>query len=95
MSCRKTSEALLWRHEIGIRWHGRFPIDMLRHDNCFPTDNEDADAIEDSIAEPSMAIGRAPRLANVTTYSDSEESPWTVERWKTFGCDLEPVEVRP
>jgi len=39
----------MWIHEFTVRGRGAFPLEMLRHDCCFPKSTEDADKIDDSI----------------------------------------------
>lgn len=69
---------------------GRFPIDMLRYDACWPASSEDARKITESIVESvTHATDEQPRVWQETTeialtiapgYSDP-----TFDRWASFG----------
>lgn len=56
---------------------GRFPIDMLRYDRCFPYREEDTNTIQNSREERPVVIER--RAPNPM---------FTPERWESFGWTL-------
>lgn len=67
---------------LGIRYRvsgfGQFPVDMLRYDRAWPASEIDAGTIHAS-------------FRNVERWSVSLEGldyP-TVERWRSFGCEVE------
>lgn len=70
-----------------IRGHGRFPVDMLRYDNCSPALESDSYAIINTFNDWSdyeiIVKKMVPR-----GYSDK----FTVGRWESFGCTLEIVD---
>ena len=64
---------------------GPFPLDMLRHDCCYPADKTDSDEIEYSFDLD--AIGTKLRVTLI-----SHASP-TVERWNDSGWSIIDGEV--
>jgi len=67
-----------------------FPIDMLRYDRCFPEDCASAAKIDFAMhrkLEPDAPI-------MVACYRPTKASPWTVERWSSFGWQCKPIDVR-
>ena len=66
---------------------GPFPIDMLRHDCCYPAEEGDSDTIEYSF--DSFADGK--RIKRKITLI-SHASP-TVERWNDSGWSIIDGEV--
>lgn len=84
-----------YRHRFSVRGSGRFPVDMLRYDNCKPVEEGDADRIERSKEEPHKDHG--PIL--LETVNDSRHWEPTYARWSSFlwgasSPDTEPVEAR-
>lgn len=65
------------RAHFSVRGQGRFPIDMLRYDGCFPFQSSDSGVIEASLREPVSAEVRTVRL-------ESESVP-TAGLWASFG----------
>jgi hypothetical protein len=61
---------------------GPFPIDMLRHDCCYPVDADDSDTIESSF--DSFADGKRIKR-KITLVSHTHP---TVERWNDFGWSV-------
>lgn len=68
--------------EIVVAGKGRFPIDMLRYDNCVPRGSEDAVRIEDIHYDRSQV--RTIRL-NRFSY---DATKCEADRWKSFGWDV-------
>lgn len=76
-----------------------FPIDMLRHDCCWPATNGDAELIEYTF-KPGY---RSRKLSVSITVRSEMDTPWSEERWessvglrrtKVNDIDLEDREVR-
>ena len=61
---------------------GRFPIDMLRYDGCWPFQSSDAVAIENS-----FKTIRPPDPESHTVRLEGTCKP-TVARWRSFGWDI-------
>jgi len=59
-----------------VRGRGRFPIDMLRYDSCWPAGQEDVSLITDSLGGPY-------ELREVALYFN-HHAP-TDQRWRSFG----------
>lgn len=57
-----------------VEGRGSFPIDMLRHDSCWPATSTDTRAIE---------AGPASERRRVTLHTDNPYYP-TVGRWNSF-----------
>lgn len=59
-----------------VRGKGKFPVDMLRYDKCWPASMDDAAVMEDLIVEP--VVGRVDiKLTSI--------SRPTYDRWKSYG----------
>lgn len=73
--------------QFTVEWHGRFPLDMLRYDCCFPASEEAVAVIYDTLVEPTVGkhtarIGRLVRRKG--------DMP-CVDRWESFCarvCDI-------
>lgn len=67
-----------------------FPLDMLRHDQCWPTSSEDAA----KIAQTYIGLDEAIRIT-VTTTARKGIDPFTLPRWRSFGwyCIGDPKRV--
>ena len=59
---------------------GRFPIDMLRYDACYPTDSGSVDGINFSLAARKVTLRAASNFI-------------TPARWASFGWRVTKVEV--
>ena len=59
---------------FSVRGRGRFPIDMLRYDSCWPFQTKDSAAIE------------ADGVRTVTLESASPNR--TAARWRSFGWEV-------
>lgn len=66
---------------------GEFPIDMLRYDRCMPNTETDSGLIRGSFEHHL----RKPLTVVVRQYSTVQFAPWTVARWQSFGCEIEPI----
>ena len=53
-------------HELTVRFRGEFPVDMLRHDCCWPKTGEDA-----AVLRRSFERGRLPALVDVKHVADA------------------------
>jgi hypothetical protein len=87
--------AAYW-HQAEVTFRpGAFPLDMLRYDCCYPLGQESVQdmlprrrAIDPAYTGPPVP----PPLVTITvqTVGFHKASPWTVERWATFGAILVP-----
>ena len=64
-----------------VQGKGRFPIDMLRHDQCYPMDGESAEALLTPEKAEDYRTMRQVRLAGPRC---------TVGRWNSFGWGIVP-----
>ena len=84
MSKQQRTSGRAWIFFATVTGRGNFPIDMLRHDSCYPRTESDAAAIERTFS-PSYAIEswsvRIVRVAAVAAH-------FTDARWHSFGVDL-------
>lgn len=69
-----------YKHTATIKFSGRFPIDMLRFDSCFPATGMDTAKIERSLLRER---GGGKEEVQVCAYSDRKDH-WTLGRWKSF-----------
>lgn len=70
-------------HQATVHGKGAFPLDMLRHDRCFPHTQRDVLDLSASIT------GRDPGyVVTVTKCSARKEDGFTPERWASFGATL-------
>ena len=66
---------------------GKFPIDMLRYENCSPVTERDSHQI-------SRTFDQYERLERWTIYVRRNKlAPWAVERWISFNCQIRMVET--
>ena len=65
-------------HTFSVRGRGRFPVDMLRYDCCYPVTGIGADRLLDT----DMKTERTIVLRRVTRTSNWEP---TEGRWSSFG----------
>jgi hypothetical protein len=70
------------RFEYEVEGLGDFPLDMLRHDQAYPADEESVEAILSGLAW--AAVKRKKVRSTVRVRLVSERAP-TVERWRSFG----------
>lgn len=59
-----------------VRGKGRFPVDMLRYDKCWPATQDDAEVMAEVISEPVIGV------VNIKLVTCIEPTP---DRWKSFG----------
>jgi len=64
-----------------------FPIDMLRHDGCYPVTEKDSHTIIDSLIPPGG--GEVLVEKRVESKQSREKAFFTKERWESFGATLE------
>jgi hypothetical protein len=69
-----------------ISGSGEFPIDMLRYDSCSPYKESDSYLIANTFKryEKWEIYVKCRPL-------DKKRSPWTVDRWKSFGVTIEII----
>lgn len=70
-----------------VRGAGAFPVDMLRYDGCYPLTEDDAYAIQRSIAGASH---RKPWTVRVVRRRNNvrEARSWTLARWRSFSVEV-------
>lgn len=66
---------------------GRFPIDMLRYDTCFPFTEVDAH----KVAETYDSYLRRWEIV-IAKYPSNRADGFTDARWESFGCKVTEVE---
>jgi hypothetical protein len=67
------------RWEFTVTGRGRFPLDMLRYDTCYPVGSDSVSRIE------AKTIFERLSRANVEVRLRSDLKMPTVDRWKSFG----------
>lgn len=72
---------MFYVHEAKVEGPGRFPVDMLRYDACYPASAKDTNEIEHSLER----CPRKPYQVTVQALS-SLKIHWTPERWRSFGA---------
>lgn len=71
-----------------VTGRGRFPLDMLRYDSCFPASESDAYKIEATYEEYSKwSIRIAKPTRNLVVVGGKDD--FTIARWESFGCKIE------
>ncbi len=73
---------MLYLHEATAEVHGRFPVDMLCYESCFPATAEDAAAIVKCMWHVSGVL-----RVKLQAFSKNKQH-WTPERWANFGVHL-------
>lgn len=82
-----------WKVTWKVTWRGRFPMDMLRYDRCWPEDTADAMTIARSLEGPNTT----EHVAQITTDRDTRAIAFntpTAERWRSFGAIVTDRKVR-
>jgi len=75
----------IWKFEVESRH--RFPLDMLRYDNCYPNNGDSVQAMYDSFDRVKNDDGSCgPYLVMMTAYSEP-----TVGRWQSFGWSVSNI----
>ncbi len=73
-----------YAHTFTVEGAFAFPIDMLRHDACWPLTETDSDAIaDDHLGEINVTRSRK-RKVTLTRVARMHWAP-TVNRWESFG----------
>ncbi len=86
MSKPRRTGGRCWIFFATIRGHGKFPVDMLRHDSCYPRTEADAATIERTFeTHHNHWTVRVVRLAATATH-------FTDARWESFGVTLEETD---
>ena len=67
----------------------QFPVDMLRYDCCWPTREQDAGLIVQSL-RPSHTRPEAPTI-RLTRYGSPTPDPFTEARWELFGWTIKEI----
>ena len=67
----------------------QFPVDMLRYDGCFPASERDSGVIILNLSDM-----RSPINVKIGRYVDGKHSKPTIERWKSFGCNISDIQIR-
>jgi hypothetical protein len=76
-------------HHFEVAGTGRFPLDMLRYDGCWPRQSADARAIERSVrGEPDTVGAGGGRTRSISL--TGIKAP-TVDRWRSFGWEARPT----
>jgi hypothetical protein len=71
----------------GVR---NFPLDMLRHDHCWPASQDDVELIARTLERES----RLPFRIRLATYRLATTDGPTVRRWESFGWRVVTVETQ-
>jgi hypothetical protein len=74
-----THERPRYLYEYYVTGTGLFPVDMLRHDSCWPTSGEEAAKIEWTFTRRLSGEGRRRQSIKMRSYR-----PPTVARWQSF-----------
>ena len=77
-----------WRIEFTVTGFGQFPIDMLRHDRCFPDTGEDAGKIAQSFHTGGMTWS-----VRLGMYGSTKATIPTVGRWESFCCKVKDIQA--
>lgn len=82
----------MWKFEFTVRGSGKFPVDMLRYDSCYPADSDSATMI---LLDDEEFSPRDVHLIMVRKTRD--ECFPTVRRWGSFGwsCKSDPLFKTP
>lgn len=81
-----------WRtadvHVAAVIGRGRFPLDMLRHDQCVPVNFTLDDAMR-----PKIIVGLSDELLIARCMESRRVDAFTKPRWESFGWQLRNVTV--
>jgi hypothetical protein len=93
-----TRIGVMYLHIATVRGSGYFPVDMLRYDQCWPSDSEAIEGIDFGIdRRVKRATEGSPvepeRCVRVSTLSQSKrpEQAFTAKRWASFGWTVVSV----
>lgn len=73
--------AKIWSIRFTVRGIGKFPIDMLRYDSCYPATGEDTQWIE---SERAAGNGSRELMLEHRSHGSRTWTP-TFGRWQSFG----------
>jgi len=71
------------RHRLEVSGTGRFPVDMLRYDACYPASSKDVEKLC-----ATLYGDRPPRGPWTIEVASQVTAPWALERWTSFGCKM-------
>jgi hypothetical protein len=85
------------RAKVTMSVFGTFPIDMLRYDQCYPGDQPAASVIAAASQtihnlEAHQTLDTIEILVNKHSWSPDFEQAFTIARWESFGCKIEPID---
>ena len=83
---------MTYRHLFSVSWIGRFPMDMLRYDSCYPVSTDSIHNIEASLEEHAEGKRSSRRAQMASVRTDKRWTP-TVGRWTSFGCGVRTERV--
>lgn len=75
-------------YRFRVYGRGPFPVDMLRHDCCYPADTTSAFQI---MEDASGGIETYRKVREVVLITNMRLGP-TVERWRSFGWSCNDIE---
>jgi hypothetical protein len=79
-----------WLIEFTVTGFGQFPIDMLRHDRCFPATESESGKIANSFYAHSGGMTWSVQLK---MHGSTKATCPTVARWESFCCKVKDVEA--
>lgn len=79
-----------YKHFAVVRPSGTFPIDMLRYERCWPSEEAESFKIErvnrrEDIYGPPMDGDRRIEVAKT---SGDKTACWEEGRWRSFNCEI-------
>jgi len=69
------------RHTFTVEGQGRFPIDMLRYDSCYPASESESCKLSESVENGGLAV----RRVELACRNDRERWTPMAARWESFG----------
>jgi len=76
----------MFYHILTLEGRGRFPLDMLRYDRCFPHRQEDVSALD---AEPGENW-----KCQVVQYTTTRQHRFTPARWSSFSVGADVLNIQ-
>jgi hypothetical protein len=78
---------------ISVTGMSKFPLDMLRHDHCWPRRASDGAFIQEQIIDPEAFNKKRPNWSErgVQLYVEAGHEV-TVARWNSFGWSVDVVQ---
>lgn len=77
-------------HEATVTFNGRFPIDMLRYDRCYPKTETDSHVIQDSLSGEHNIKDQIVHIVKLDWRKNPLEC-FTFGRWQSFCCQIEVI----